>query len=159
MKQQLSAETIPPGKTANLEAAWALKERIRRRDGVLEQQRRFFETQYRQSHAYVIRTPEPDRLAGFAVIRDDGYLSMLGVAPEHRRQQVGTRLVGNLAADFGQVSCHTRVSNETAVSFYTELGFVVASRVANYYRDGDDAYRLVLTDGTPELVDRLTELL
>lgn len=150
---------VPPGADDHVESAWTLKERIRERDGVLAQRRRFFTTQYLRSRDYLVQAPERDELAGFAVVRSDGYLSMLGVAPAFRRDGVGTRLVGRMADDHDRVTCHTRTGNEAAVSFYTDLGFTVEQRVEGYYRNGDDAYLLALDDGGVDLLDRLTDVL
>lgn len=158
MSQQLPERTVEPGDADYLESAWSLKERIREAEGILSQRREFFVTQYRRSRAYLILSDGPGKLAGFAVVRQDGYLSMLGVDPDHRREGVGTRLVGRMAADHDQVTCHTRTTNESAVGFYTDLGFAVEKRVENYYRDGDDAYLMALDEGSVDLVDRLTDL-
>jgi ribosomal protein S18 acetylase RimI-like enzyme len=159
VSERLPERVVESGGDEYLEAAWTLKERIRRDDGVLAQRRGFFVTQYRRAQDYLVLGDEPDRLAGFGVVRPDGYLSMLGVAPEHRRSGVASRLVGRMAADHERVTCHTRAGNEPAVSFYTDLGFTVEKRVENYYRDGDDAYLLALVDGSVDLMERLTEML
>lgn len=157
MSEQRTERQVPPGEDGRLEAAWRLKERIHRREGVLAQRRNFFVTQYRRSTDY-LETVDGG-LVGFAVVRSDGYLSMLGVDPDHRREGVGRRLVARAAADFDRVTCHTRASNDAAVAFYTELGFAVDRRVDNYYRDGDDALLLALAADGDTVVDRLTDLL
>lgn len=159
VSERLSERIVEPGADQHLEAAWKLKERIRRADGVLAQRQGFFDTQYRRSWDYLVLAPEPDRVAGFGVVRPDGYLSMLGVGPEYRRDGIGTRLVGRMAADHERITCHTRTSNDGAVGFYTDLGFTVDKRVENYYRDGDDAFLLALDEGSADLMDRLTDLL
>ena len=159
MSEQRTDHRVPPGEDDRLEAAWRLKERIRRREGVLAQRRNFFVTQYRRSMDYL--EAGEDGLIGFAVVRSDGYLSMLGVDPDRRRTGVGRRLVARAAGEFDRVTCHTRASNDGAVAFYTELGFAVDRRVDDYYRDGDDALLLALAadrDGDG-VVDRLTDLL
>jgi len=159
VSERLSERIVEPDDEDHLESAWKLKERIRRSDDVLAQRRQFFVTQYRRSTDYLVLATEPDRLAGFGVVRPDGYLSMLGVAPEYRRDGVGTRLIGRMVADHERITCHTRTGNEEAVGFYTDLGFTVEKRVSNYYRDGDDAYLLALDKGSVDLMDRLTDLL
>lgn len=159
MSERLPERIVDEGDDEHLEAAWKLKERIRRADDVLAQRRGFFVTQYRRSRDYLVLADEPDRLAGFAVVRPDGYLSMLGVAPEYRRDGVATRLVGRMAADHERITCHTRTTNEAAVGFYTDLGFTVEKRVEGYYRDGDDAFLLALDEGSVDLMDRLTDVL
>lgn len=153
--------TVPPGSDDRAEAVWTLKERIRRLEGLLRQRRPFFDAQYRRSTAYLAEpvaatvagdAVDPasgtdgasgDSLAGFALARPDGYLSLLGVAPAHRRRGLGSRLVGRVTDDHDEVTCHVRASNADALGFYLEHGFLVAGRDDGYYRDGTDAYRLV----------------
>ena len=158
MSDRLPERTVEPGENDYLQAAWQLKERIHQQEGVLAQDRDFFVVQYRRSKDYVVLHPDHEEIAAFAVVRPDGYLSMLGVDPDYRRRGLGTQLVGRAAADFGRVTLHTRVSNQGAVSFYTDLGFAVERRVEHYYVDGTDAYLLALESGTTDLVERLTEL-
>jgi len=157
VSEQRTERQVAPGEDERLEAAWRLKERIRRQEGVLAQRRNFFVTQYRRSTDY-LETVDGS-VAGFAVVRSDGYLSMLGVDPDRRREGVGRRLVARAAKDFERLTCHTRASNDAAVAFYTELGFAVERRVENYYRDGDDALVLALAADGDSVVDRLTDLL
>lgn len=158
MSEQLPIRTVGPSEDRHLEDAWRVKECIRREDGVLAQGRGFFVTQYRRSTDYLVLAPDSDRVAAFAIVRPDGYLSLLGVAPEHRRQGHGSRLIDRADDDHDRVTCHTRVTNESAVAFYLSQGFVVENRIESYYRDGTDAYELVL-GGAGSRFDRLADLL
>lgn len=158
MSEQLPTRTVEPAEDRYLEAAWRVKERIRQEDGVLAQGRGFFVTQYRRSTDYLVLAPDGDGVAAFAIVRPDGYLSLLGVAPGHRRQGLGTRLLDRAARDHDRITCHTRVTNESAVAFYLSQGFVVENRIDGYYRDGTDAYELALGERNSRL-DRLAELL
>lgn len=81
-------------------------------------------------------------VAGFAIVRSDGYLSLLGVAPGYRRHGVGSRLLDRAVEDHATVTCHVRATNADAIGFYADRGFLVEERVRSYYRDGTDAYRL-----------------
>lgn len=159
MTERFTERVVDAGDDAHLEAAWTLKERIHSEEGVLAQRREFFVNQYRRSRDYLVFGDGSDELAGFAVVRADGYLSMLGVAPDYRRKGVGTRLITRMAGDYDRITCHTRVTNQRAVAFYTDLGFTVEKRVEYYYRNGDDAYLLALDDGGADLLDRLTDAL
>jgi ribosomal protein S18 acetylase RimI-like enzyme len=146
-----------PGASEHVDEAWDLKERIRQDEGVLRQRWRFFRDAYARSTTY-LRLVDDD-LIGFASTRRDGYLLFLGVAPEARGERHGRRLVGEVAAEHGTVTCHARTTNESALRFYRHLGFEVVRRVDRYYEDGGDAYYLRLgeTEGQ-SLLDRLSGL-
>jgi ribosomal protein S18 acetylase RimI-like enzyme len=164
----LVERTVPPGSDERAGAVWTLKERIRRLEGLLDQRRAFFDATYRQSTCYLAvrvgsapaggpdggatagrsddRTTAgggPAPVVGFASVRPDGYLSLLGVAPGYRRTGLGSRLLERAVEDHPAVGCHVRVSNDRALGFYLDHGFVVDGRENGYYRDGTDAYRLV----------------
>jgi ribosomal protein S18 acetylase RimI-like enzyme len=177
--QQVAERTVPPGSDERSGAVWALKERIRSRDGLLVQRGPFFDAQYRQSTCYLSvgrergAGDEPGRadatdgtstrpqpasggVVGFALVRPDGYLSLIGVDPDHRRRGLGSRLLQRAIDDHAELSCHVRSINGDALGFYAEHGFLVAGRVEGYYRDGTDAYRLVRD---PKRADRLADAL
>lgn len=158
MSEQRRIRTVGPTEDGYLEAAWQVKEQIRRQEGVLAQGRGFFVTQYRRSTVYLVLTEDTDQVAAFAIVRPDGYLSILAVSPAHRRQGLGSTLIEYAATDYGQITCHTRVTNGSAIGFYLALGFVVENRVPSYYRDGTDAYELV-RGGDNSRLGRLVDLL
>jgi len=135
-----------PGSTEYASEAWNLKERIRAEEGVLKQRRSFFVDAYRRARDHLLFVDEG--LVGFASVRRDGYILFLGVAPEHRGQGHGKRLVAAALQDHDTVSCHARATNESALSFYEHLGFDVERRITGYYEDGGDAYYLRLGDGS-----------
>lgn len=158
--------TVPPGSDERAPAVWELKERIRRLEGLLDQRRAFFDATYRQSRCYLAVTvgdggPDgvpraPGEVVGFALVRPDGYLSLLGVAPARRRHGLGSRLLDRVVADHPDVGCHVRATNDDALGFYLDRGFVVEGVEPSYYRDGTDAYRL-LRD--PERADGVADVL
>jgi ribosomal protein S18 acetylase RimI-like enzyme len=146
-----------PGSSEHVDAAWDLKERIRRDEGVLRQRWRFFRDAYSRSTTH-LRLVDDD-LIGFASARRDGYLLFLAVAPEARGEGHGRRLVGEVAAEHGQITCHARTTNDEALRFYRHLGFEVVRRVDAYYEDGGDAYYLRLGESEGQsLLDRLSGL-
>ena len=156
MSVHLEKRTIGPGDDALLEAAWDLKERIRRTEGVLKQRRGFFARAYRRSTVHCYIEPDAGDLVGYAAVRSDGYVLFLAVDPAYRGEGFGERLVAHAADDHARVSCHARTTNENALGFYRHLGFEVIRRIDNYYEDGGDAYYLRLGEG---LTDRLSSLL
>lgn len=155
MSVNVDSRVVSPGDDAFVDDAWALKEDIRRVDGVLKQRRRFFEDAYRRSQvdAYLV----DDELVAFAAVRRDGYILFLAVAPEYRGEGFGKRLVADVAGEHDTVTCHARTTNEDALAFYEHLGFEIERRIDNYYEDGGDAYYLKLgeTTGIAEKLSRL----
>lgn len=140
MTRNVEVRIDPPGDDAQLREAWAVKERIRRSDGVLEQTRAYFETEYRRQTAYLLLSPNGrEAVVAFGVIREDGYLTLFGVAPDHRRQGLGTRPVEALTDNYDTITLHTRATNREAIEFYEHTGFSVRRRIGDYYRDGTDA--------------------
>jgi ribosomal protein S18 acetylase RimI-like enzyme len=145
-----------PGATDHADEAWALKERIRQREGVLKQRKRFFMDAYRRATTHLLYLD--DDLVGFATVRRDGYILFLAVAPERRSEGFGRRLVAEVAEEHRTVTCHARATNELALDFYESVGFEIKRRIENYYEDNGDAYYLRL--GPDErLRDRLSELI
>jgi ribosomal protein S18 acetylase RimI-like enzyme len=126
----------------HVEAAWELKERIRRADGVLRQRRRFFVDAYRRSTTLLLF--EDGELVAFGSVRRDGYILFLAVAPEARGRGYGEALVADIAAEHTTVTCHARTTNDPALGFYRHLGFRITRQIDNYYEDDGDAYYLTL---------------
>jgi len=145
-----------PGNTDHVEAAWELKERINRREGVLKQRRGFFVDAYRRSTTLLYF--EDRELAAFGSVRRDGYILFLAVAPEARGRGYGEQLVAEIADEHRTVTCHARTTNEDALGFYQHLGFEVDRRIDGYYEDNGNAYYLKL--GEEEGIrERLSEFL
>lgn len=158
MSVNLERRTVSAGDDAFLEPVWALKERIRREEGVLKQRRSFFARAYRRSTVHVYRDPDADEIVGFAAVRSDGYLLFLAVHPDHRQEGFGERLVAQALSDHDRVTCHARTSNQGALAFYERIGFETVRRIDRYYEDGGDAYYLRIGDSAG-LADRLSSLL
>ena len=156
MSINVEARVDAAGDRTYAEDAWVLKERIRQEVGVLKQRRGFFMRAYRRSRTHLLFAG--DDLIGFASARTDGYILFLAVAPEFQGEGFGERLVGQVAEECGTVTCHARVTNEAALSFYEHLGFEVVRRIDGYYEDGGDAYYLRLGE-RDRLLDRLSEFL
>lgn len=153
MSVPVELRVVDRGDDAYLTEAWDLKERIRRREGVLKQRRGFFTRAYRRARVHLL-VDEDGGLLGFAATRSDGYLLFLAVDPDYRGQGFGRRLVAAIVDEHDSVTAHVRRTNDAALAFYTDLGFEVSKRINNYYEDGGDAYYLRLGD-PPSLSDRL----
>jgi ribosomal protein S18 acetylase RimI-like enzyme len=145
-----------PNDATHVEEAWALKERIRRAEGVLKQRRGFFVDAYRRSTTHLLY--DSDDLVGFVSVRRDGYVLFLAVASDARGQGLGRRLVAEVAQNHRSVTCHARATNDNALQFYERVGFEIRRRIDNYYEDGGDAYYLRLGQDA-SFRERLSEFL
>ncbi|WP_135824347.1 GNAT family N-acetyltransferase [Halorussus ruber] len=170
MSVNVDFEIARPGDDSYVEAAWRLKERIRREEDVLKQRKGFFTDAYRRSTVHLLVTREvrgssergsgggDETLMGFAAVRRDGYILFLAVSPEFRGEGIGKRLVGQVAENHDSVTCHARASNQNALGFYEHLGFEVERHIENYYEDGGDAYYLKL-GGNGGLTQKISEFM
>jgi ribosomal protein S18 acetylase RimI-like enzyme len=72
-----------------------------------------------------------DQIVGFARALCDGvsngYLSMLIVAPEHRRRGVGRSLVQHIIGSDPHITWVVRADREGAAAFFANLGFGMSS--------------------------------
>lgn len=78
-----------------------------------------------------------------------GYIAMLAVEKEYRRQKIGSNLVVRAIKAMIEDSCdevvlETEVTNTAALRLYENLGFVRDKRLFRYYLNGVDALRLKL---------------
>jgi len=100
----------------------------------------------KQTYANV---PASDASGGDSV-RVRGYIGMVVVAPECRRMGVGRALAEEIIARMvlrdgvDEVVLETEADNAGALGLYASLGFVRHKRLARYYMNGSDAYRLKL---------------
>ena len=86
----------------------------------------------------------------FVLVNQDGsaHLTTIGVAPEHRRRQLASRLLTHVEDALRHRGVRTivlevRVSNTTAQNLYREAGYSVAQRLAGYYNNGEDCYLML----------------
>jgi peptide alpha-N-acetyltransferase len=104
----------------------------------------------------------PDKIIGSSVSKLDyqpkpaqgtnklrGYIAMLSVDPDHRRLGLGRKLVmktieamRELNAD--EVILETEITNTAALRLYESIGFLRDKRLASYYLNGNDAFKLKL---------------
>jgi len=153
----IERKVVDRGSDEHVDAAWRLKEDIRRSEGVLRQRRGFFRSAYRRSTVYLYIDRSEDKLVGFAAVRRDGYILFLAVDSEYRGHGFGKRLIARVTEDYGSVTCHARSTNEEAISFYQHIGFEIRRRIDNYYEDGGDAFYLKL--GDESITDKLSNFL
>ncbi len=143
MSREVELEVVDSGEDDHRDVVWGIKERIRREDGSLKQNRSYFEREYRRHRVYLLReTTDRKRIVAFAIVHPSGYLSLLGVSPSERRRGLGTRLLERIAEDYRSIRCHTRAANQGVREFYASAGFSLERKIVNYYKDGADALEL-----------------
>ena len=86
---------------------------------------------------------------GRAVSVSRGYIAMLVVAAPYRGRRIGAALASAAvsaaaAAGAAEVVLEADASNGAALALYAGLGFARDKRLARYYLNGADAYRLKL---------------
>jgi ribosomal-protein-alanine N-acetyltransferase len=90
--------------------------------------------------------------AGVWNVVDEAHITTVAVAPEHRRQGIGRRLVSELlgrAKESGMIcaTLEVRASNSGAIELYQKLGFTETARRKGYYPDNkEDAVVMWLYD-------------
>ena len=98
--------------------------------------------------AFLVALDENDRVVGYAglqVVLDEGYISNVCTAPEHRRRGVASALIDEMisrarALGLSFLSLEVRVSNDPAISLYAGKGFVsVGVRPKYYEKPTEDA--------------------
>lgn len=105
------------------------------------------------------------RVAGYGgvmYVLPDAHVTTLAVAPAHRRQAVGTRLLlalcrAAVAKGATALTLEVRVSNEAAQALYRRFGFAPAGIRKGYYSDtGEDAIVMWAHDiDEPAFAERL----
>ncbi len=78
------------------------------------------------------------------------HLVSIAVAENYRRRGIATKLLSNSMKAIKKYKIHeyvleVRVSNYTAVKLYEKLDYKIESIKNNYYRDGENAYFMILT--------------
>jgi Acetyltransferases len=142
---------VRPSRLDDLDALEALENRCFTADRM---SRRSFRAALRSPRAAVLVVPgaSPVQLSGAAVLffranSETARLYSIAVAPEARGQGVGKRLlsaVERAARIRGAraIRLEVSVSNKSALALYRKSGYGMKERIAHYYEDGSDAWRL-----------------
>jgi ribosomal protein S18 acetylase RimI-like enzyme len=104
-----------------------------------------------RSVSYQIETANGDMAAfAFVLLNPDGaaHLTTIGVAPEHRRRGLATRLLNHLdevlrIKGVSMIVLELRVSNFEAKGLYIDAGYSLVNRLTKYYSDGEDCFLMV----------------
>jgi ribosomal-protein-alanine N-acetyltransferase len=101
--------------------------------------------------SYRVATPSGEMVGFvFVLVNEDGsaHLTTIGVAPEHRRRQIGKRLLTHVEEALRRRKVSTivlevRVSNASAQDLYRDSGYAVVQRLAKYYNNGEDCFLMI----------------
>ena len=115
----------------------------------------------RETFDYLLTAPESvsyrvvtqnNAMAGFVIglVEPDhtGHITTIGIAPEHRRRQLASRLMEKTEEGFRQrdvrlVRLEVRSANGAAQKLYISLGYTVTQRLPRYYSNGGDGLLMV----------------
>jgi [ribosomal protein S18]-alanine N-acetyltransferase len=86
-------------------------------------------------------------LLGVTQVEHEARVLMFAVERHHRTLGVGTLLMREFlqrcrARGFARVTLEVRVSNATAIRFYTRYRFSVIDLLRTYYSDGENGYQM-----------------
>ena len=86
-------------------------------------------------------------LLGVSQVQHEARILMFAVDRNHRRVGVGTLLMDTFlercrARGYRRVTLEVRVSNATAIRFYTRFEFSVMDLLRAYYSDGENGYQM-----------------
>lgn len=132
---------IKESNSKNLLESWQIKEKCRRKKGMLRQDFMTFSADFSSNHSYIAE--KNNEVIGFIIFRDTGYISIFGVDPEHTREGIGTKLINKAKEKYEKLWCHVRETNEEAIKFYRSNGFEESKTVSSYYLNGDNAKLMV----------------
>lgn len=96
----------------------------------------------------------------FNLAGETAHIVEIAIATDSRRQGLGSALLRAVVRYVLKVGKHAlflevRKSNEAAIKFYQELGFVVVRKREQFYSNGEDAYemRFALKATNPDHLD------
>ena len=82
-------------------------------------------------------------------IMKKGHIVSLSLLEEHRGKGIGKILVAEAHKGLKEKQCdetylEVRCSNTVAINLYQGFGMEIKQRLKSYYRDGEDAYRMII---------------
>lgn len=94
---------------------------------------------------------DDDPIVGFIFVMTSngtGHITTIGIAPEHRRRGLASRLLAHaedalVRRGITTASLEVRVTNEGAQELYRGLGYTIVQRLSSYYNNGEDAFLMM----------------
>ena len=123
-----------------------------------------FTTELSNRSAYYLVARSEGTVVGFGgawVIRDEVHITTLAVAPEHRGQRIGERVLLALLDEgirrrASRATLEVRQNNHVAKSLYLKFGFYEASVRKNYYTDNGEDAIVMWADNIADVAARTT---
>lgn len=141
---------LRPARTSDLDALLALENATFTSD--LLSRRRMRHWIGAENGIFVVAVDAADALAGYGLVftrrdRDSARLYSLALAPFARGQGLGARIVHELErcagkAGFARMHLEVAQDNRAALALYDKLGYARVRRIAGFYEDGKDAWRM-----------------
>lgn len=103
-------------------------------------------------HFYVAEETTSEKVLGFVAYSTTtstvGHILTLAVHPNYQRKGIGSALIEHVlttleSTPVRKVRLEVRETNQAAIEFYQELGFIIAGKIENYYERGSDAFLMV----------------
>jgi ribosomal-protein-alanine N-acetyltransferase len=100
---------------------------------------------------FLVAVDEADMPVGFLLgvvqIEGEGRILMFAVHRDWRREGIGNRLMSTFLErarlrTLRRATLEVRVSNATAIRFYTKFHFSVLDLLRSYYSDGENGYQM-----------------
>lgn len=106
-----------------------------------------YEKDIASCHSFYYKVMQQDRMIAYIAFYDAFALCQLlhiKVDASYQHLGIGTMLIQHMEKKVknhcSTITLEVNVSNETAIQFYTKLGYIMASTRKRYYPDGSDAY-------------------
>ncbi|MGC9170384.1 MAG: ribosomal protein S18-alanine N-acetyltransferase [Thermoproteus sp.] len=105
---------------------------------------------YDNSYIYI----ENNKVIGYIITCIEGpaaHIISIAVRRESRRRGIGSTLLCTALKllktnTVKKIYLEVRISNKEAIDLYRKAGFQIVETLKNYYSDGEDGYRMELTD-------------
>ena len=100
---------------------------------------------------FLVAADESDRPVGFLLgvsqVEGEARVLMFAVSRDQRREGVGSLLMNRFfdrcrARGLKRATLEVRVSNGTAIRFYSKYGYSVTDLLRGYYSDGENGYQM-----------------
>jgi ribosomal-protein-alanine N-acetyltransferase len=85
------------------------------------------------------RSWKKEKIGGYIIFTQHGHIISIAVHPQYRRKGIGTQLLQRVmkTSHLKKVWAEVRRSNQSALVFYSKMGFQMTGVIPNYYGNED----------------------